>query len=243
MRDEILEASLHSLAQEPVYTENLVFQGGGALHFMYGSPRYSNDLDFVAEDLESHREAFLGSLQKGVVVRGQLVVPRVKEGENFLRAAYSLDEGLPSGKLEIFAQRSFDNAPSRGKFSPLRVESPSEIYADKIVATLARMNGRGSLKGTDLFDLHYIDTNLGRLVDVESLREKAASYGEQEDVNPEMFEEVARHIAEPDNQEAFRAAIGKTLMPDYFEHARFDGDFFKEAAGKFQAYADRLKVS
>lgn len=242
VKDEILSAVLASVASNPVFNESLVFQGGGALHFIYGSPRYSNDLDFVCGGLDGVREDIVGELCRGVLVGQRLLVPVVRAEGNLIRAAYSFGDGQPSGKLEIYAQKSFDNAPTSGRFSPLRVESPSEIYADKIVATLARMGQRGSLKPTDLFDMDYIVSHLSGGVSPGELADKAATYGEAEIVTPEGLERVARFVRDPKLHEGFRTVIGKSLMPDYFEHARIDSALFDAVSSYFEKHAAEVRA-
>jgi hypothetical protein len=243
VKDGILNAILATIARDQVFNRNLVFQGGGALHFIYGSPRYSNDLDFVCENLEAVQGEIVEALQRGVSADGRRLIPLIKSDGKLVRAAYSFGENQPSGKLEIYAQGSFDNQPTSGKFSPLRVESPSEIYADKVIATLARMSQRGSLKPTDLFDLDYISTNLTCGVTAEDLRRKAASYGELKNVSPKMLERVAVYVQDPTRHDGFRATIGKSLMPDYFEHARMDTAFFDRVGSEFRKHADQVRAS
>jgi len=48
LRDEVLTNLLYHIAGNSFLWPNMIFQGGGALHFVYSSPRYSEDIDFVA---------------------------------------------------------------------------------------------------------------------------------------------------------------------------------------------------
>lgn len=163
-RDRILEGVLLSYAQDPQIAQSLVFQGGGALHFIYGSPRYSTDLDFVHATGAVPEATLLERLKQGAVIEGSTIVPNVKvapgETIRMIRATYRMPSDI-TGKVEIAQIPSSSERVSVGKYAPLRVETPREIYADKVFATMARMDARGSLKPSDLFDLVYLARNFG----------------------------------------------------------------------------------
>lgn len=238
LRDSILEAILYSYAADPVLSDNLVLQGGGALHFIYGSPRYSSDLDFVAKDMTAVIADIQESAHKGIDVGDHHINPHIKIKDNRLlfRIAYSIDQHKPCGKVEIIEQESFNHAPTGGKYSPIKVEKPSEIYADKIVASLSRLYRRGSLKGTDLFDFKYINNILHAEASKEEVEQKAASYGEEFLLTPDMFAQVISYIENPANHNSFRKQLHKTLLPDVFASKNLDEQYFKDAAVHFKKY-------
>ena len=235
-RDEILEALLYSIASDDVLSDELVLQGGGALHFIYGSPRYSTDLDFVSENFPTIQDRLQSRLTTLLSERG--IIPRIKSNRDgdVLRAAYPLGDQLPSGKVEITHQVSFDHAPTTGKYAPLLVEAPTELYADKLAANLIRLATRGSIKGTDLYDLDYLRTQFKTACSEAGLREKAASYDRADVVTPSQLQEIATHIRDPANHEGFARAIRRTLMPDVAKSITLDATYFRNAATHFEQF-------
>ncbi|MBD3252158.1 hypothetical protein GF386_00310 [Candidatus Pacearchaeota archaeon] len=238
-RDEILEAILYSCASNPFLRENLVFQGGGALHFVYGSPRYSNDLDFVCPDLPDLEKKICEILTRGIKVRDRNIAPALKTPDKQIRASYSLQRGLPAGKLEIYHQKSFEPVETQGKFSPLKVETPSEIYADKIAATLGRMQRRDSIKPTDLFDLEYILSNLHRNASLNDVQAKMTSY-EEGKINAESLQRIIDYIKNPENHPGFRTAFKRTLMPDVYKSMELNAEYFEALSFHFERLLNQL---
>jgi hypothetical protein len=139
-----------------------VLQGGAALHFVYGSPRLSQDVDFVGEqafqalsdngpniaraaaDLLEH-DAVWSLVRSGRLLRGKVTV--------------TLD---PARRLVLPVEAYEVRAHTGRRHGELGdVEDPVEIAADKIVASRERLAHRGVLKTRDLFDLWYIGIRLG----------------------------------------------------------------------------------
>ncbi|MBI4615091.1 MAG: nucleotidyl transferase AbiEii/AbiGii toxin family protein [Planctomycetes bacterium] len=168
-------------------TRGLVLQGGGALHHVYGSPRYSADLDFVqapdfdevrfAAALERFREsvrAAWGSAEiEGPISKDKLHRHKVRVTtglSSFLVLAlerYEIRVHRPV--LRTLAGDDPATAPR------IAVEAPAEILADKVAASLDRWRARGSIKLRDLYDLD-------RLLDLEPpdrplIEAKLADYG------------------------------------------------------------------
>jgi predicted nucleotidyltransferase component of viral defense system len=159
--------------------DGAVLQGGAALHFAYGSPRLSADVDFSGDEsvnvLESRgpaiAEAAGGCLglpaRWSLVRRGRLARGKVSVEIDAVRRlvlpveAYSVAARLPRA------------VPTLGA-----AEAPEEIAADKIVASADRLARRGTLKTTDLYDLWYIRERLGLTRPDPALVEaKIADYG------------------------------------------------------------------
>lgn len=238
LKDDILEATLETYAANPVLNQKLILQGGGALHFIYSGARYSSDLDFVCPTLDTDAAEIIGEMRKGVVMGNQIVPAIIKTPDrtNFLRAAYPLGEQQHTGKVEILHQVAFDYGQTEGKYAPLLVESPSEIYADKITATLSRMARRNSIKSTDLFDLEFLMNNLSVTCPLPDVMRKAESYNEEDVVTTENVNRVISHITNPDNHDRFRTDLEKTLMPDVYRSLTLDAKYFHRCADHFGQY-------
>ena len=246
IKDELLETMLDSFRSDDLLRKNLILQGGGALHFIYGSPRHSNDLDFVCEDLKNIQDEVKDRFKKGIEFNGTKIVPELKNLDSsypdrpFIRAKYSLGQNQPTVSLELLSQKSFDNSATEGKYNPIKVESPTEIYADKIAATLIRMKERGSFKGTDLFDLNYIDTNFNKKASFNDIKDKVLSYNKLHVLNPDVSHRVIQYICDPKNQEEFKRTIKKTLLADVSSHMEMDRKYFEGAANHFMQYLGDL---
>jgi hypothetical protein len=234
-RDEILNKLLYHIASSPSLSSGLILQGGGALHFVYSSPRYSNDLDFVCPNFRQDRDALIAELAKEFKIHDTVgYSPRIAKVEDgYFRVSYdpSKDQGLVV-RVEVKDNTAEDFYPAKGAFSPLLVETPQEIYADKIVASLHRMARRGSLKSTDLFDLDHLVENLNGEAGPDKIDRKSASYGHI-GWSRETAEQVMRYIVDPANHDRFRKDIRRTLLPDVFANRHFDREFFEKAAEQF----------
>jgi len=167
-------------------SEEVVLQGGGALHFAYGSPRLSVDLDFVHQSsrlqelVESSAEQLRRCVESDIGLSPDIEITR--RGERLMRAKVRAPLGrnrVISCSLEFYRLRSLQPQTRPLIDLPdlsIRVESPSEILADKIVANLDRAR-RGFLKMRDVYDIWFLRERLGQSLDMELVREKLADYG------------------------------------------------------------------
>jgi hypothetical protein len=119
-----------------------------------------------------------------------------------------------------------------GEFYSMLVEQPSEIYADKILATLERMDMCGSIKGTDLFDLIYIKETLKIIPEQDELKAKIKSY-DSYSVNKEMLSKTLEYILSPKNFAEMEEDIRKSMLPDISTLYKFGKEFFENAAQSF----------
>lgn len=158
VKELLAESVILSLAGD----ERVALQGGAALHFAYGSPRLSADVDYV------------GQSAAGVMAeRGEEVARRAGEVAG-AAAAWSISRvgRLTRGKVTIVldaARRivlpveAFE-VPAHlpvpiGRLG--QVERIQEIAADKIVASADRLARRGAVKTRNLYDLWYIGSRAG----------------------------------------------------------------------------------
>jgi predicted nucleotidyltransferase component of viral defense system len=140
----------------------LTLQGGAALHFVYGSPRLSADVDFVGNESEQALSALGEELARAAGdALGHPCRWSVTRSGRLIRGKLRLELGpsralvLPVEAYEVPAHR----AHARPPFGT--VEDPEEILADKVVATAGRLASRGTIKTSDLFDLWYLREKLG----------------------------------------------------------------------------------
>jgi len=170
-----LEALMRSRRWEP---GELIFQGGTSLSLVHGSPRFSEDLDFlIDEDLK------LDELHKVIQQRLESVALRLHPQLDRLTVSKNRDDTNPqnlvisvsganligSVKVKVQMWRASTHAMHHTKavVSPIWTKNaaqartstvmvptatPGEIYADKIKAIVDRPH----IKGRDVFDLYWL---------------------------------------------------------------------------------------
>lgn len=172
-----LEALMASRRWEP---GDLIFQGGTSLHLTHGSPRYSEDLDFLVkaslnlEKISSAMQARLRALP-WVPFDTTLTVSNAKLAHN--PHAFSVTISGPDvvGSVRVMVElwQTADDAMAAIKavVVPVRLASGvaagmqtfvptadlAEIYADKVFALAARPY----LKPRDVFDLYWLSQQGG----------------------------------------------------------------------------------
>lgn len=154
-------SSLYSLGEG----EKIYFKGGTAIHLLFNSFRFSEDLDFTS--LLNERE--LKKLLKKIVVQVRLEIPdlklnslKIKKTSLTARLVYHVPEfKIP---LTVYLEFSLREKPKTREVSILKTLfpispypvivhlSPKEILAEKVRALMIREKGR------DLFDIWYLAT-------------------------------------------------------------------------------------
>ncbi|GEM_PF-1932404 len=233
-KEELARDATFRIAKEKNLSENIVFQGGNALHFIYSSPRYSYDLDFVLKDKKVNLTWVVSAICD--VLEKEYNVEKARNNNKNLkvveRIKYWKKNSEIRGVIEIGDQISLFPIITKGEFYPLLVEQPREIFADKIVATLDRIDKRDSLKGTDLFDILYIKNVLKELPTAKELRKKAETYG-FEGWRKEVVKKTIEYISSEKNFERIETDIRKSMMPDVSKIYKFGKEFFEDAASCF----------
>lgn len=191
----VLEALVASRRWEP---GDLVFQGGTSLHLVHGSPRFSEDLDFLVKstlDLDAIGESIQARLGKSSWIPrdARLTVTKAKDGHN--PHAFDVTIGGPAiigsvrVKVELWQTPAHALKPLTVVVKPVRLitgpaagaqafvpaAAPNEIYADKVFAVAARPY----LKPRDVFDLHWLlqrEPSLFDTFSVEDMRIRLATY-------------------------------------------------------------------
>lgn len=159
VKAEIMKEFLRALTVSE-FGQELVLQGGGALKFVYDSPRYSVDIDFV---LRTPARALTHFFELG------RILPRVFEhplaavakpvGDNMLRLSLILkmeNREVLSTKIEICSVTSETAHSEPSEVGEVLVESPAEIIIDKLAANLDRLQRKNYVKTHDVFDVFYL---------------------------------------------------------------------------------------
>ena len=168
----VLDALMASRRWEP---GDLVFQGGTSLHLAHGSPRFSEDLDFLVNSalkLDAIGEAVAQRLsQTGWIPDDTaLRVSKARDDHNphafvvsiggadvigAVRVKVELwqtDKSALSGLKTVIAPVRLSRGPAAGMQAFVPTADLTEIYADKVFALAARPY----LKPRDVFDLHWL---------------------------------------------------------------------------------------
>ena len=180
----MLHHLLAQIAKNPSLSDNLVLQGGGAMHFAYLGPRLSSDIDFVRTNTSKMKASDLvGELaQLDSSIEGYSLRIKVKKNEgNLVRVSWNLEnEGSfrPSVSVEAYLAAApilgVQTAQIDGNM--IQVETPREIAADKLVANYDRIRSRGMIKISDIFDLAYLCQFIDASVGPDLFEKKAHAY-------------------------------------------------------------------
>jgi hypothetical protein len=165
---EYMQARLLGVLQRVGAMIPLAFQGGTALRFLYGIPRYSEDLDFALEQATSRYDlrGYLRAMQTELTAEGYAVTLRVNDRRvvhsAFIRLSGLLYElGLSPHREEVLSIRiEVDTRPPAGavltpsivrRHLALRLQhhDRASLLAGKLHAILQRPYP----KGRDIYDL------------------------------------------------------------------------------------------
>ena len=178
---------------------DLAFQGGTSLHLVHGSPRFSEDLDFLVRagiQLDELGPAIKRRLAgtPWIPVDAELSVRSAKDDHNPHNFVVSISGpgiiGSVKVKVELWKPPADAISAVKAVVSPVRLASGpaagaqafvptlelAEIYADKVFALVARPK----LKARDVFDLHWLTSTTGRKAcSVDAMRVRLATYPNQ----------------------------------------------------------------
>lgn len=168
-RDWVLTEIVYHLVQQPV-GQDLVLKGGQALRHVYGSDRFSKDVDYVAR-----RRVDFADLRDLLTIRYPRLRPPVTPPQS-TRFGLKIDPIAYSGPLRVpgsvevevsFREdiqrpdRTMDYiSPFREPF-PVAVMDLHEMIAEKVRAMVQRGNPR------DLYDLWFIFSRVGSPISAE----------------------------------------------------------------------------
>jgi predicted nucleotidyltransferase component of viral defense system len=230
-RDWVLTEIIYHLAQQPLGQE-LVLKGGQALRHVYGSDRFSKDVDYVA-----HRRVDFADLRDLLSIRYPRLRPPAEPPES-TRFGLKIDPITYTGPLRIpgtvevevsFREKIQRTAHSMAFISPFREPFPvavmdlHEMIAEKVRAMVQRGNPR------DLYELWFIfsrvDTAISADVVAELIPRKFPPslvskgwrpqdlYTKIRRTEPEWTSALAVLIAEPPTFDDALAVVEKSLRP------------------------------
>ncbi len=171
---EYLQALILSALQKSHAMTMLAFHGGTALRFLYGLPRFSEDLDFAMErpqaqfDFDRLLQRVRGELERnGFQVRIKAQTERVVKNAfiHFPGLLYNLGLSAHAGE-SLAVKLEIDSRPPAGAILAttlvrrhvllhLQHHDPASLLAGKLNALLTR----GYTKGRDWFDLLWYLSN------------------------------------------------------------------------------------
>lgn len=154
---------------------DLVFQGGTSLHLAHGSPRFSEDLDFLCRrdidplQMQRHLQAVLEqqtwlppdmkvTVKAGNPDHNPATLTPVLSGDNVVGSVRVKLELWKTPPAALAGMRSFvaplhlPDGPAAGAYAEVPTAEIGEIFADKVFALAAR----DRMKPRDVFDLHFI---------------------------------------------------------------------------------------
>lgn len=144
---------------------NLIFKGGTALRLIYGSPRFSEDLDFTAHCSQDKVKRILGLLKEEVIkevpnvefkyldslagIQGKFYLPvEISKQKLTIKTDFSF-----RSKVKYFDQTVVETSLPVSSFSLVQVMDKREILAEKVGAIHTRSRGR------DIYDLWWLLNN------------------------------------------------------------------------------------
>ncbi len=208
LKERLAELAVLALADEP----RAVLQGGGALHFVYGSPRLSADVDFVGEQVAAAlAERGPGIAQAAQAWIGQPARWSLAKAGRLLRGKVSVE--IDAARRLVLPVEAYGVPAHRQRLDARAgaVEGPEEIVAHKIVASADRLARRGTLKTRDLFDLWFLAVRLRtEPPDAELVTRKLRDYGQ-----PARGVDVAaaaRSIPEEEIQSALEGVLPRAEL-------------------------------
>jgi len=167
---EYLQALILSSLQRAGAMIPLAFHGGTALRFLFGSPRYSEDLDFALERRAARYDfrAYLQAIRGDLAVEGYAVELKVSDRQAVHSALVSFpglpfELGLSGHRNRVFTVKmEVDTAPPAGAVLATTVvrrhvtlqlqhHDRASLLAGKLHALLQRPYA----KGRDVYDLFW----------------------------------------------------------------------------------------
>ena len=189
LREYIQHLFLSSLYKLPI-AEKLLFKGGTALRFIYGSPRFSEDLDFTGENIRSYGiidELFINALSE---IEKQGIKTSFKEAKPTTGGYLGV---IHYELYDFVADMKFEISLRRGKGLTKEITTIINDYAPPY--TICHLSGKDIVKGKmaallsrgkprDYYDLYFLlrHPELHKLVEIISLK-KAFENLQKENIN------------------------------------------------------------
>lgn len=247
VREILQELILYSIANTNL-DKYYVFQGGTALRIIYGSPRFSLDIDLslinkeietVSSDARRMRnimDRVLSIDRIDVDIAGE----RLIKNEGFYRCYFTFDTKRFMNKkirikLEIntarykgitFPRRIVDiDYPFKTSVA-IQVKNPDQLLSDKI-ASLAGGFHRKMIRWRDVFDIYWIKNRLNGYIDRAYLLQEFGSWiGTTEDLR-----EIAHTLREIYREKKYEEAINELqrLLPPNLSKTELISEYIRQA--------------
>lgn len=216
---------LKAIYDEPM-GKTIYFKGGTAIHLLFGSPRFSEDLDFTVSGSES---TFLEIFERAVKRIGALEDIAIKKratiaGNRWLLTAHPSILRFPIYLTLDFSFRERVLDPQQSTLtsvfpivftSYVHHVSMEEILAEKVRAILTRRKGR------DLYDLWYLSTR-GAMLNT-SIVEKKISYYKLSGVTPaQIYDRIASFTQDAfvEDLRPFVPIPERAKLPQFFSYLK-----------------------
>ena len=218
--------------------DNLTFQGGTCLRLCHGSPRFSEDLDFVggfdfsAAQLEQIRDCVMDHIARRYGLEVNVKSPEVMREEptyaglnmDRWQVAVTTNPGrrdLPRQKIKLEVcnvpahtselrplQRNYGTLPASYQDLLVPVETRDEILADKVVSLPAC---RDYIRHRDIWDILWLTQNGRARLDPNLVSRKISDYGieDYQTFLDEMIDQVVGIAA----SEKFRGEMARFIEP------------------------------
>ncbi|MFN3909899.1 MAG: nucleotidyl transferase AbiEii/AbiGii toxin family protein [Candidatus Anstonellaceae archaeon] len=232
LKDRMYEKVADAVANIEFLSKNLVLHGGGALYLAYDSPRRTFDMDFSfyprfdKEKIKKIEECFLKIKPKITKKRVDVRINRISEEEFRIAYYLEIDKALiPTIKVEGKVGKVF-LPPKNIMISltgNLQVEQPKELLADKILAIFGRLNQRGSIKTTDLYDIFYLLQIFVEKMELSFIKEKLKDqYWRVPELEkwPKLYNKIVQIVK--NSEYKIQSSLRSQLKKEYFEFLSFD---------------------
>lgn len=185
LQEHLQKAVLAALSRHNAF-RHIVFQGGTALRLFYNNPRFSEDLDFVLHpahttfDLTELLNMLPGFLTPLYPFLDRITTRLQKQDTTLQRGVLHTTSNNPQQAIRLHIELamvpSHQHTQKILSFPPLhpavRIETPTEILADKLLA----LGCREYIKGRDLWDIYFLCTEHHLIAPWELVWKKTHDY-------------------------------------------------------------------
>ena len=262
---ELLHYDILFVLDKESLLQQLTFQGGTCLRLCYGSPRFSEDLDFAGgSDFSSNNviaikqciEDYIGSrYQLEVTVKEPAVLKKLPEYEGINVDKWQVSivtspqrKDLPRQriKLEIANLPSYSRVPQSLQvnydFLPdgygdtlVMSESLDEVMADKLVSLV---NTTRYVRNRDIWDLRWLKQQ-GSSINIDWIRQKTLDY--KIDDYLAKLENMSKRLPEIIQGQTFKDEMARFIPTDVQERTLLRDGFYEFLTNETQGLLKTVK--
>ena len=245
--------------------QHLTFQGGTCLRLCYGSPRFSEDLDFAGgsdftsdklSDIKQCIEYYIGKrYQLEVTVNDPAMMKDLPEYEgikvdkwqiSIITAPRRRDLPRQRIKLEVANIPSYSRIPQSLKvnydFLPdgygdtlILCESLEEVMADKLISLV---NTVRYVRNRDIWDLRWLKQQ-GASINMGWVRQKAEDY--QIDDYPVKLDTMIQRLPDIIHGQVFKDEMSRFIPVDVQQRTLLKDGFYEFLSNETQALLTEVK--